>query len=103
MTRIGAFVRNHHRAELARTLEDDATRAFLGRLFRVELRDRMRRTRVLAVVLLDQRQGGLWLDVAHNGDRRVVRPIEGFIERTQLLDRYVLDVAAPADGAVVIR
>ena len=59
--------------------------------------------RVRAIVFLDQGQHAAGLEVAHCRDSRIVRPIEGVIEITQLEDGHVLDVAAPAYGGMMVR
>ncbi len=43
------------------------------------------------------------VEITDRCDGRIVRPVERIVELAQLLDRHLLDVAAPADRHMVIR
>ena len=101
--RLRNLLGDHHDAQLARPLHDHATRPRLRRLLRVHGRDRLRRFRNRAVILLDELQRLRRIEVADDRHGRIVRPVKRVVKRTQLFDRHFFEIAAPADRAVMIR
>ena len=90
-------------AEFAAALHDGAARAGLLGFLGVDLRDRVRGLRDRAVVLCDFRECRGGIELADDGDGRIVRPVEGVVKFAELCDRHLLDVAAPADRVVMVR
>ena len=98
----GALVADGDDPELAGALDGDAARAGLLRLLGIHLGDGVRGLGEDAVEFLDQAEPFLGFEVADEGDGGVVGPVEGVVECAELLDGDFLDVAAVADGRVVV-
>ena len=99
---LGDLVGDGHHAQLAAALHDHTPLPRLLRLLGVHFGEGMRRLGDPAVVLANDRQGACGIEVADHRHRGVVRPVVGVVERAEFFDRHVLNVAAPADGVVVV-
>ncbi len=100
---LGHAPRHHDPPDFARPAHDEAALPFLTRLARHHRRRRPARPRQRPEVAGDERQRLGAVERAHQHQRRVVRVVEGVVERPQALDRGRLDVAPPPDRRMVVR
>ena len=96
------FVAEHDDLHIALAAHDETALAVLLRLHRPERRQHALRFRDGAERFGDPRQRLRRVEFAGDEQHRVVGLVVGAVERLQILDAHVLDVAAVADGGAAV-
>ena len=98
----GDAVQGADQRRFAAAAQGDGARAVLHRLHGVERRQRARRARDRAEVLLHQLQRARGLETPGDDQQRVVGLVPGAVEALEARNRHVLDVRSRADDRVAV-